>query len=122
MYVEYHLLETKPSFTAPLKDVTVSEEESVTRECELSKTDQKVKWFKDGKEIKPDRKRGILSKTEGRKQSLIIPKTEMDDAAQYSVKCGQEETKGKLSVKGNLCTPTNNVLSFSLCFNMITFF
>ena len=96
------LLETKPSFTAPLKDITVPEEESVTLECELSKPDQKVKWFKDGKEIKPDRKRGILSKTDGRKHSLIIPKTETDDTAQYSVKCGEEETKAKLTVEGRM--------------------
>ena len=59
------LLESKPSFTTPLKDVTIPEEQSVTLECELSKPDQKVKWFKDGKEIKPDRKRGITSKTDG---------------------------------------------------------
>ena len=113
--VDSNLLETKPSFTAPLKDIAITEEESVTLECELSKPDQKVKWFKDGKEIKPDRKRGISSKTDGRKHSLIIPKTEMDDAAQYSVRCGDEESKGKLSVEGNLCTPVKDVLSFSHC-------
>ena len=120
MYVESHLLEAKPSFTAPLKDITVSEEESVTFECELSKPDQKVKWFKNGKEIKPDRKRGISTKIDGQKHSLIIPKTEMDDAAQYSVKYGEEETKGKLLVRGNLCT--KDVLSFSLVltYNVLT--
>ena len=94
------LLETKPSFTTPLKDVTVSEEESVTLECELSKPDQKVKWFKDGKEIKPDRKRGISPKVEGTKHTLTIPKTLKDDTAEYTVKMGDEETKGKLTVEG----------------------
>ena len=96
------LLETKPSFTAPLKGITITEDESVTLECELSKPDQKVKWFKNGKEIKPDKKRGILSKTDGRKHSLIIPKTEMGDAAEYSVKCGEEETEAKLIVEGRI--------------------
>ena len=94
------LLETKPVFTTPLKDITVPEEQSVTLECELSKPDQKVKWYKNGKEIKPDRKRGIQPKVEGTKHSLTIPKTEKDDTAEYSVKIGGEETKGKLTVEG----------------------
>ena len=94
------LLETKATFTVPLKDVTVPEEESVTLECELSKPDQKVKWLKNGKEIKPDRKRGVLPKVEGTKHTLTIPKTLKDDTAEYTVKIGDEETKGKLTVEG----------------------
>ena len=98
----YTLVETKPEFTTLLKDVTVPEEQSVTLECELSKPDQKVKWLKNGKEIKPDRKREIHPKVEGTKHSLTIPKTEKDDTAEYSVKIGDEETKGKLTVEGRL--------------------
>ena len=109
------LLETKPSFTIPLKDITVPDEQSVTLECELSKPDQKVKWLKDGKEIKPDKKRGILSKTDGRRHSLIIPKTETDDTAQYSVKCGEEETKAKLTVEGRMAMFHAKTISRSLC-------
>ena len=95
-------LETKPVFTTPLKDVTLPEEQSATLECELSKPNQKVKWFKNGKEIKPDKKRGIQPKVEGIKHSLTIPNTEKDDTAEYSVKCGDQETKGKLTVEGML--------------------
>ena len=94
------LLETKATFTVPLKDVTVPEEESVILECELSKPDQKVKWLKNGKEIKPDKKRGVLPKVEGTKHTLTIPKTLKDDTAEYTVKIGDEETKGKLTVEG----------------------
>ena len=94
------LLETKPTFTTPLKDVTIPEDQSVTLECELSKPDQKVKWFKDGKEIKADRKRNIVPKVDGSKHSLTIPKSLIDDTAEYSVKCGDEETKGKIRVEG----------------------
>ena len=98
------LLETKPTFTVHLKDVTIPEEESVTLECELSKPDQKVKWLKNGKEIKPDKKRGIVPKVESTKHSLTIPKALTDDTAEYSVKCGDEETKGKLNVEGKYVT------------------
>ena len=104
----------------PLKDVTVPEEQSVTLECELYKPDQKVKWFKDGKEIKPDRKRNIIPKVEGSKHSLTIPKLLIDDTAQYSVKCGDEETKGKLTVEGNPCTLARDGLSFCLCLKVLT--
>ena len=102
------LLETKPVFTTPLKDVTVPEEKSVTIECELSKPEQKVKWFKNGKEIKPDKKRGIILKVEGTKHTLTIPKTLKDDTAEYSVKCDDQETKGKLTVEGRLKLCDNN--------------
>ena len=97
--LEFGLAETKVTFTTPLKDVTVPEEESVILECELSKPDQKVKWFKNGKEIKPEKKRGIQPKVEGTKHSLIIPETVLDDTAEYTVKCGEQETKGKLTVE-----------------------
>ena len=73
----------------------------MTLECELSKPDQPVKWFKNGKEIKPDKKREIIPKVDGTKYTLTIPKTLKDDTAEYSVKCGDQETKGKLTVEGN---------------------
>ena len=123
------LLETKPTFTVPLKDITVPEEESVTLECELSKPDQKLKWFKNGKEIKPDKKRGIIPKVEGSKHTWTIPKALTEDTAEYSVKCGDEETKGKLTVEGgNICFKLRTVsicnhlfLKFDVVFNALNF-
>ena len=111
----------KATFTTPLKDVTIPEEDSVTLECELSKPDQKVKWFKDGKEIKPDRKRGIAPKVESTKHSLTIPKALTEDMAEYSVKCGDEETKGKLTVEGRLLTivPYQTLLLNSFLFHIV---
>ena len=94
------LVEIAATFTVPLKDVTVSEKQSVTLACELSKPDQLVKWFKNGKEIKPDKKRGIVPKVDGTKHSLIIPKALKDDTAEYTVKFGDQDTKSKLTVEG----------------------
>ena len=84
----------------PLKDVTVPEDESVTLECELSKPDQPVKWFKNGKEIKPDKKKRIVLKVEGKKHSLHIPKCLIDDTAEYSVNFNDQETRAKINVEG----------------------
>ena len=106
------LVETLVTFTVPLKDATVPEEQNVTLECELSKPDQNVKWFKNGKEIKPDRKRGIIPKVEGNKHILHIPKCLTDDTAEYTVKFDGQETKSKLTVEGLY---TFNDFSTKLC-------
>ena len=98
--VRFTLVETKPSLTVPLKDVTVPEDESVILECELSKPGQAVQWLKNGKEIKPDKKRGIVLKVKGKKHSLHIPKCLIDDTAEYSVKFDDQETKAKITVEG----------------------
>ncbi len=66
----------------------------------MSKPGQKVKWLKDGKEVKPARKKGITTKTDGRRHSLTIPRPVSDDSAEYTAKCGEEETKAKLTVEG----------------------
>ena len=58
----FNLVETPVSFTVPLKDTTLPEDNSVVLECEVSQPDTKPKWFKDGKEIKPGKKKGISIK------------------------------------------------------------
>ena len=82
----------------PLKDTTVDEGDSVTLECETSKPGQKVKWLKNGKEIKSDKKRKITSDKASHK--LTIPKCDTDDAAEYTVQIGDVSTTGKLAVNG----------------------
>ena len=61
------LTEAPITFTSPLQDTKVPEKDSILLECEVSKDNVKPKWLKDGKEIKPDRKKGITTKTEGRR-------------------------------------------------------
>ena len=88
------------SFTLPLKDTTIPEDQSVVLECEVSKPDVTPKWFKDDKEIKPDKKKRISTKTDGRRLSLTIPSAMADDSGEYSVKVGDETTGCKVTVKG----------------------
>ena len=96
------LAEAPLSFTAPLKDLKVTEEESVVLECEVSKDNAKPKWLKDGKEIKPDKKKGITTKTDGRKLSLTIPSAMVDDSGKYSVEIGDTKADCNVTVEG-LC-------------------
>ena len=86
------------TFTVPLKDTESQVDDEVTLTCETSKPNQKVTWYKNGKPIKPDKKTKITS--EGMVQSLTLPKSTKDDTAEYTVKLGDIETKGKLTVKG----------------------
>ena len=96
----FNLVEPSVSFTVPLKDTTVPEENSVVLECEVSKPGVKAKWLKGGKEIKPDKKKGITTKTDGRKLSLTISSALASDTGQYSVQVGDEKSDCKLTVEG----------------------
>ena len=95
-----HFVETPVTFTAPLKDIRVPEKESVVLECEISKADVKPKWFKDDKEIKPDKKKGITTKIDGRKLSLTIPSAMVDHSGKYSVEVGDKKIDCKLTIEG----------------------
>ncbi len=85
------------TFTVPLKDQVVTEKDSVTLECEVSKPDQKVVFLKNGKPIKLDNKR-IKQVSEGTVHKLIIDESVLDDTAEYTAKLGDQTTKGKLTV------------------------
>ncbi len=100
---QYFFAEVSVVFAVPLKDMTVPTDQLVVLECELSKPNQKVKWFKNGKEIKPDRKRGIEPKVDGKRHILKIPTAVTEDTAEYTVKFKEIQTKGKLTVKGLCC-------------------
>ena len=56
-----------------------------------------VIWFKDGVEIKHDKR--IKSSSEGTVHTLTIRKTEGKDAGEYTAKIGEEVTKAKLVVE-----------------------
>lgn len=86
------------TITVPLRDTVSMVAEEATLSCELSKPNQKVQWLKDGKPIKPDKKTKI--EVDGKVHKLTIPKSEVGDAADYTLKVGDDETSGKLSVSG----------------------
>ena len=86
------------TFTMPLKETTVTEEEAVTMECQLSKPDRKVTWYKDGKEITPDDRVEIT--VEGTFHRLTIKKSYVEDEAEYTVKIKDQSTTAMLWVEG----------------------
>ncbi len=86
------------TFTVPLQDTSITEEDSVILTCELSKPDQKPAWLKNGKEIQPDDRVDIS--VDGTVHKLTIPKSAVDDSAEYTVKLGDLTTAAKLAVNG----------------------
>lgn len=67
-------------------------------QCEISKADAPVKWFKDGEEIKPSK--NAVIKADGKKRMLILKKALKSDIGQYTCDCGTDKTSGKLNIEG----------------------
>ena len=86
------------TFTLPLKDTAIKESETVTLECQLSKPDQKITWYRNGKEIIPSGH--ITISSDGLTHSLSINKSLLEDSAEYSAKCGDQATSARLTVEG----------------------
>lgn len=74
------------------------EKDEVVLQCEISKADAPVKWFKDGKEIKPSK--NAVIKADGKKRMLILKKALKSDIGQYTCDCGTDQTSGKLDIEG----------------------
>ncbi|XP_062259642.1 obscurin isoform X11 [Platichthys flesus] len=92
------LIVTEPPamVSTPIIDMRVPEKEKVTFECEVSRTNADVKWFKDDVELKPGKNYGIHSL--GRKRTLVISKCTPADAGVYVCRTTDDNTSAKLIV------------------------
>lgn len=90
-------LEPPVEFTKPLEDQTVEEEATAILECEVSRENAKVQWFKNGEEIHKTKKYDIIS--DGRVRKLIIHGCTLDDAKTYSCKVKDFKTSCFLNVE-----------------------
>ncbi|XP_028934062.1 obscurin [Ornithorhynchus anatinus] len=84
--------------TQPLRSITVTEKDKVTFECELSRENVDVKWFKDGTEQRPGKRVGIFA--HGRKRTLVIHHCEFSDQGNFVCDAGDAETAASLQVTG----------------------
>ena len=95
-------IEPPLSFSLPLKDTSLIKNEGVTLTCEVTKPGQKVRWFKNGKPLKTDAKKGIKITSKDNSHILSIAKCSKDDAGEYTAQVGSETTTGNLFVDGKL--------------------
>ncbi|ESO99763.1 hypothetical protein LOTGIDRAFT_141564, partial [Lottia gigantea] len=82
--------------TKPLKNVKVTEKETITLQCEVSKPGKKSQWFVDDEEIKPSDR--IKFQTEGNVHKLVISKSILDDEGVYKVKIDEVESTAEVLV------------------------
>uniref|UniRef100_A0A4W3IYJ9 Ig-like domain-containing protein n=1 Tax=Callorhinchus milii TaxID=7868 RepID=A0A4W3IYJ9_CALMI len=85
-------------FTKPLTDLEVKEKDVAKFACEVSREDAKVRWFKDGMEIRKGKKYDITAK--GVERLLTIHKCSFDDEAEYECDARTSKTSGMLTVLG----------------------
>lgn len=91
---------TAPEFTEPLKPIQATELEPTELVCEVSDESVPVKWLKAGEEIPEDDKRYEF-KVQGRRRSLVIKDTTLEDAAEYSCELPEQvKTTAPITVEG----------------------
>ncbi|KAI4798301.1 hypothetical protein KUCAC02_022144 [Chaenocephalus aceratus] len=94
-------------FVKPLQDVEVKEKETARFECEVSRESAKVRWFKDGSEIRKGKKYEIVSK--GVSRILIVHKAAFDDEAEYECDARTAKSCGMLTVIEEAARFTKNL-------------
>uniref|UniRef100_A0A672F418 non-specific serine/threonine protein kinase n=1 Tax=Salarias fasciatus TaxID=181472 RepID=A0A672F418_SALFA len=101
VHTSARLIVTEPPamISKPIMDVSVPEKEKATFECEVSRTNADVRWFKNDAELKPGKNVGIHSV--GRKRTLIISRCSSEDGGTYICRTADDNTSAKLTVKGN---------------------
>uniref|UniRef100_H3A8L3 Obscurin, cytoskeletal calmodulin and titin-interacting RhoGEF n=1 Tax=Latimeria chalumnae TaxID=7897 RepID=H3A8L3_LATCH len=85
-------------FSTPLTDLRATEKDKVKFECELSRSNTDVKWFKDTVELRPGKRHGIIA--QGRKRSLLIHKCSYEDQGTYLCDAVDDKTSATLTVQG----------------------
>lgn len=90
-------IEPPVEFTKPLEDQTVEEEATAILECEVSKENAEVRWFRDGQEIRKTKKYEMV--TDGHKRKLIIQDCTLDDSKTYTCDSKDFKTSAFLNVE-----------------------
>ncbi|MBN3297323.1 OBSCN protein, partial [Amia calva] len=84
------------TFLKKLEDVQIAEGSGVSLECELSRQNVDIKWFKNGNELKPGKNYRIYSM--GRKRFLQITKCVTMDSGVYTCDAGDASLTCALEV------------------------
>ena len=72
-----------------------------------------VTWLRNGEPLTPDDRVKVTS--DGKKHTLTIDKSILDDATKYTIKIGEVESTAKLTVEGRLEMQQWGPISLILC-------
>lgn len=81
-----------------MTDQTVLETKNAILQCEVSKPNVPVTWYKNGIPIIAEMR--VEPTTLGTTQLLTIYHTKLEDAAEYSMKVCDDVTSARLTIKG----------------------
>ena len=84
-------------FSKPLEDQTVEEEATATLECEVSRENAEVTWYREGQEIRKTKKYEMV--VDGRKRKLLILNCTLDDSKMYTCDAKHFKTSAFLNVE-----------------------
>lgn len=69
-------------------------------ECEISKPDRQLQWFKNGLDLPVDARFEI--KVDGCSHRLLIHEAKLEDIGDYTVKIGNQQSTARLDVEGKI--------------------
>jgi len=95
-------LELPVEFLNKLPNLEIIEKQTATFECEISKPNQKAKWFQNADEIianTPEWER-FTTEVDGTIHRLVISNAHLDDSTKYRCVISDKQTTGSLKVKG----------------------
>ena len=101
------VIEAPCTFTAPINDITALENENAVFECQVSKADAEVTWYKGRTKIHMSDKYEMVAVEY--KRSLIVKSAGFDDESQFSAQVGDNKCAAKLTI-------TSKVITLSDCF------
>ena len=90
--------ELPTTFVRPLANITVMEKQKLYLECEVSRPDKPIQWFKDDKPVTASARIKLTS--EGGVHSLLIDCAELDDEAVYKAVVNGVESTAEVLVEG----------------------
>jgi len=91
------VIELPPEITTMLQDVKVMKGQTAQFTIELTKGDALVRWYKNDEEISFNHR--IRLDIDGKRQSLIIQKSKLEDAAVYSCSVRDQTSSSNLIVE-----------------------
>ncbi|CBY33821.1 unnamed protein product, partial [Oikopleura dioica] len=92
----FDVVEAPCTFTAPINDITVLENENGVFECKVSKGGAEVTWYKGRTKLHLSDKYEMVAKDLLR--SLIVKNASFDDESQFSAQVGDSKCAAKLSI------------------------
>ena len=82
--------------------MSVPKDETVTLTCEANKPNAQATWLKDGKPFSFKDKKKYKVSVDGTTHTLTIPKSEVEDSAEFTCSINGAKTQAKVTVEGRV--------------------